>query len=102
MTGGHMHGVICLATRGRQVYNISIKNVIEALEGKRKAAVEIYSRTQYGTGYRDGDLHDISVDMVEANISDYAVLCSVKLVNIEIKNIIQNALDKECISIQRP
>ena len=97
MTGGHMHGVICLAIRGNQVYNISIKNVKETSEGSRKAAVEIYSRAQYGTGYREGDIHDITIDTVEANISKYAVLCSVKPVNFDIKNIVQNAPDKECI-----
>lgn len=73
-TGGFHHGVICLAARGLQVYNIRIEEIRETAPGHREAAVKLY--TGYADGYLDGDLHHIEIRGVHASISDYAVLCN--------------------------
>lgn len=84
-TGGFHHGIICLAAYGLKVYNITIRNVKEAGEGKREATVKIY--TGYGDGYNEDDISNIIVDGVETLISDYAVMCNAKVNNVTLKNI---------------
>jgi len=87
LTGGKMHGVICLAARGNQVYNVSIENVEEQHEGYRESTVKIY--TGYGDGYNQGDLHDISVRNVTARMSKYAVQTNAEIENVTLENITQ-------------
>ena len=86
-TGGSYHGVICLAAGGIQVYDISIRDVVEEAPGDREASVRIY--TGYGTGYRDNDLHDILVENVTSRISQYGVYCTVKTDRVKLVNIQQ-------------
>ncbi len=88
LTGGHHHGVICLSARGNQVYDIDITNVKEPAEGSRQASVKIY--TGYGDGYNAGDIHDIRIENVVSNISEYAVLVDCQVENLSIENITQN------------
>ena len=91
MTGGKCHGVICLAARGNQVYNISIDGVIEHNKGNREASVKIY--TGYWDGYKPGDIHDISVKNVQSKISEYAVQVTSDVKNVTLKNIRQERSD---------
>lgn len=70
-TGGRHHGVICLATSPR-VYNISIENIVEEAPSRREAVVKIY--TGYGSGYRQGNLHNIHVSKVVSRGARYAVM----------------------------
>lgn len=52
---------------------------------QREATVKIY--TGYGDGYRENDLHDITVTNVMSSISQSAVMCNAKVNNIILKNI---------------
>lgn len=70
-TGGSCHGVICLSTSPR-VYNISIDNVVEQALSNREAVVKIY--TGYGSGYKAGNISNISVSNVIANGARCAVM----------------------------
>ena len=84
-TGGRHHAVICLCSGGAQVSHVRIKDVKETAEGERECAVRIY--TGYGNGYRDGDLHDISVDDVECSVSALGVYCNTKVSNVKLGRI---------------
>ncbi|MBE5867072.1 MAG: hypothetical protein E7292_12930 [Lachnospiraceae bacterium] len=86
-TGGKMHGVICLAARGNQVYNVTIENIEEQHEGYRESTVKIY--TGYGDGYSAGDLHDITVRNVTGRMSKYAVQTNAEIANVNLENITQ-------------
>jgi len=87
-TGGRMHGIICLTSRGNQVYNVSIENVDEQHEGYRESTVKLY--TGYGDGvYNPGDLHDITVRNVTGRMSKYAVQTNAELKNVTVENITQ-------------
>ncbi len=70
-TGGQHHGVICLAT-SPSVYNIAIENVVEDAPSSREACVKVY--TGYGTGYRQGNLRNISVRNVVSRGASFAVM----------------------------
>ena len=43
--------------------------------------------TGYGEGYRENDLHDITVTNVVSSISGSAVMCNAKVNNVILKNI---------------
>lgn len=86
-TGGRMHGIICLAARGNQVYDVTIENVEEQHEGYRESTVKIY--TGYGDGYNAGDLHDITVRNVTGRMSKYAVQTNAEVANVTLENITQ-------------
>lgn len=86
-TGGKYHAVICLAAGGIQVYQISIRDIMEEAPGDREAVVRIY--TGYGTGYQDDDLHDISVENIVSRISQYGVYSTVKAERIRLSRIRQ-------------
>lgn len=90
-TGGHHHGVICLAAFGNQVRDINISDIRESGEGDREAAVKIY--TGYGNGYKSGDIRDIRIDNVVSNIAKYAVLIQCDAANVTTENIVQNKPD---------
>ena len=90
-TGGLCHGVICLAARGNQVYNVSIEDIHETCEGDRQSSVKIY--TGYGDGYNPGDIHDISIKNVTSNISQYAVQFAAEVKNVTVENVVQNNPD---------
>jgi hypothetical protein len=83
-TAGDMHGIIANCYGGLQVYNITIRNIRETGEGKRRATVEFYSGYGYAEGYRPGDMHDITVDGVTAEFATYAFKSS----HAELKNVI--------------
>ncbi|MBP3592390.1 MAG: hypothetical protein J6K14_07895 [Clostridia bacterium] len=87
-TGGYHHGVICLAANGNQVHDIEISDVRESAEGKRHATVMVY--TGYGSGYRAGDIHDISIRDVTAQTAEYAVLVKCAAENLTTEKITQN------------
>jgi hypothetical protein len=70
-TGGRHHGVICLAT-SPSVYNIAIENVVEEAVSSRESCVRIY--TGYGSGYRNGNLRNISVTNVVSRGARFAVM----------------------------
>lgn len=86
-TGGHHHGVICLAANGNKVYDIDIDNVIETDDGDREATVKIY--TGYGSGYQKGDIHDIRVKNVVSKKAKYAVMVACETENLSVENIEQ-------------
>lgn len=87
-TGGMMHGIICLAACGNQVYDIRIDNVPEEAEGGRVSTVKIY--TGYGDGYRKGDLHDITVSNVKSSMARYSVEIDAETENVSLYHIEQN------------
>jgi hypothetical protein len=99
-TGGHCHGVICLAANGLQVRRIRISGVDEAPDGEREAAVKLY--TGYGGGYRDGDLSDIEVCGVTARISRHAVLGNAAMKNVALKDIRQETPGGERVTLAYP
>jgi len=70
-TGGLCHGVICLATSPK-VYNIAIENVFEEEASSRESCVKIY--TGYGSGYRRGNLRNISVRNVVSRGASFSVM----------------------------
>jgi hypothetical protein len=86
-TGGHHHGVICLAANGNKVYDVDIENVIETDEGGREATVKIY--TGYGSGYNSGDIHDIRVKNVVSKKAKHAVMVACEAENLSFENITQ-------------
>lgn len=86
-TGGHHHGVICLAANGNKVYDIDIDSVIETDLGDREATVKIY--TGYGSGYQKGDIHDIRVSNVVSKKAKYAVMVACEAENLSFENIEQ-------------
>lgn len=88
MTGGHHHGVICLAANGNKVYDIDIENIIETDDGDREATVKIY--TGYGSGYHKGDIHDIRVKNVKSAKAKYAVMVACEPERLTLENIVQN------------
>jgi len=83
-TGGSDHGVICLSTSPR-VYNISIDNVVEQAPSTREAVVKIY--TGYGSGYKAGNLSNISVSNVTSNGAKYAVLVKAEVKDVVFSNV---------------
>jgi len=85
-TVGQHHGVICLAT-SPSVYNITIENVLEETASSREACVKIY--TGYGTGYRKGNLRNISVTNVVSRGARHAVLVEADVEDLRISNITQ-------------
>ncbi len=87
-TGGHHHGVICLAAFGNQVHDIDISDIRESGEGDREATVKIY--TGYGGGYKSGDIRDIRISNVVSNIAETAVLIRCDAANVTAENIEQN------------
>ena len=87
-TGGHHHGIICLAAFGNQVHDIEIENITETTAGNREATVKIY--TGYGDGYHKGDIHDIQVRNVVSNIAQNAIMIKCLVENITLENITQN------------
>ena len=90
LTGGNHHGVICLATSPR-VYNISIDHVIEEAPSTREACVKIY--TGYGSGYKQGNLSNISVSNIVAKNARYAVIVKADVKDISCTNIKQMKKD---------
>ena len=92
-TGGHHHGVICLAAHGNQVYNVSIEDFHETGEGERESTVKIY--TGYGDGYNKGDIHDISVKNIYSKIAKFAVQVVADVENVTIENINQENINGE-------
>ena len=88
-TGGLCHGMICLAAKGNQVYNIDISDFDEAPEGARTAAVSIY--TGYAPGYTAGDMHHIRVNNIHARQSRMAVELRADVRDIHISNIKNDA-----------
>ena len=86
-TGGHHHGVICLAANGNKVYDIDIDNVFETDNGDREATVKIY--TGYGSGYQKGDIHDVRVSNVVSKKAKYSVMVACEAENLSFENIEQ-------------
>ncbi|MBQ1979476.1 MAG: hypothetical protein II228_06420, partial [Alistipes sp.] len=86
-TGGHHHGVICLAANGNKVYDIDIDNVFETDNGDREATVKIY--TGYGSGYQKGDIHNVRVSNVVSKKSKYSVMVACEAENLSFGNIEQ-------------
>lgn len=85
-TGGHHHGVICLATSPK-VYNISIENIVEETASDREASVKIY--TGYGVGYEKGNLRNISVSNVVSCGARYAVMVKAAVSDVRITGVRQ-------------
>ncbi len=83
-TGGSCHGVICLATSPR-VYNISIDNIVEQVASNREAVVKIY--TGYGSGYKSGNISNISVSNIVSKGAKYAVLVDAEVKNVFLTNV---------------
>lgn len=87
-TGGLHHGVICLAARGNQVYNVTISDFEETAIGSRASTVKIY--TGYGDGYTAGDIHDIKVNNIHSKQARYAVELGADVRNVELNGIVQD------------
>lgn len=87
-TEGKHHSVICLTAGGRQVYNISLCNIIETGAGSRHSVVKIY--TGYGTGYVDNDLKRIRVNNVLSKGAKLAIE-----VNTKVKDVWFNKIKQE-------
>ena len=85
-TGGRCHGIICLSTSPR-VYNISIDNVVEESPSRREAVVQIY--TGYGSGYKKGNISNISVANVVSKGAKYAVIVNAGVKDVTFTNITQ-------------
>lgn len=85
-TGGRHHGVICLAT-APSVYNIVIENVLEEAVSSREACVKIY--TGYGSGYRNGNLRNISVTNVVSRGARFAVMVKAAVKDVQFSDIRQ-------------
>ena len=90
-TGGHHHGVICLAANGNKVYDIDINNVFETDNGDREATVKIY--TGYGSGYQKGDIHNVRVSNVVSKKAKYSVMVACETENLSFENIEQKNPD---------
>ncbi len=93
-TGGYMHGIICLAGWGNQVYNIHIRDIKESVEADRprESTVKLYAgnaENGYGREYKKGDIHDITIDSVEGAKSKYAVFVAAETENVTIRNVSQ-------------
>lgn len=69
-TTGKHHAVILLTTSPR-IYNIIIENIIEESPSIRESCVKIY--TGYGTGYKNGNLSNITVRNIVSRGAQYAV-----------------------------
>ncbi|HCE42940.1 MAG TPA: hypothetical protein DET40_05285 [Lentisphaeria bacterium] len=91
-TGGLCHGVICLAT-SPQVYNILIENVVEEASSGREACVKIY--TGYGSGYKKGNLRNISVSNVVSKGASYAVMVKAAVKDVHFSAVRQLKYDAE-------
>ena len=85
-TGGRHHGVICLAT-APSVYNVAIENVLEEAVSTREACVRIY--TGYGSGYRKGNLRNISVTNVVSRGARFAVMVKADVKDVQFSGIRQ-------------
>ena len=85
-TGGQHHGVICLAT-SPAVYNITIENVLEEAASSREACVRIY--TGYGSGYKMGNLRNISVRNVVSRGARFAVMVKADVKDVHFTDIRQ-------------
>jgi len=85
-TGGKHHAVICLAT-SPEVYNIAIEGVIEEAPSERESCVRIY--TGYGSGYRKGNLSNISVSNVVSSGARYAVIVKADVRDVRLTGIRQ-------------
>jgi len=70
------------------VHDIEISDIKESAEGKRKATVMVY--TGYGSGYRAGDIHDISIREVTAQTAECAVLVKCAAERLTAEGIRQN------------
>lgn len=86
-TGGHHHGVICLAAEGNRVYEVDIENVVETQESDREATVKIY--TGYGTGYTKGDIHDIRIRRVVSKKAKHALMIACEAESLSFEDIVQ-------------
>lgn len=86
-TTGKHHGVICLAT-SPQVYNITMENIVEKRPSTREACVKIY--TGYGTGYKKGNLRNISVHHVVSLGAKYAVMVKADVKDVSFEDINQH------------
>lgn len=85
-TTGKHHSVICLAT-SPSVYNIEISNIIESISSGRESCVKIY--TGYGTGYKKGNLRNISVKNVRSMGATYGLQISAEVENLKTRRIRQ-------------
>lgn len=99
-TGGDMHGIICLANGGVQIYNIHICDVVEGDKGSRESTIKLYAG--YGTGYQENDLHDITVENVIGKFARNTILCNTKMNGVRFKNICHRKADTEIFSISHP
>ncbi len=88
-TGGLCHGMICLAAKGNQVYNIDISDFDEAPEGARTATVSIY--TGYAPGYNSGDIHHISIKGIRARQAQMAVELRADVRDVHISDVVNEA-----------
>jgi polygalacturonase len=88
-SGGRCHGVICLAANGCQVYNIKIENIEEDAFGEekpwREATVKIY--TGYGSGFKKGDIRNITVTNVIGKYADHTFYSNIEVENVTLCNI---------------
>ena len=83
------HGVICLA-KSPKVYNITIENIVEEKcsgENVDDGCVKIY--TGYGSGYRKGNLRNISVRNVVTRGSSCAIKVKADVMNVMIDGVKQ-------------
>jgi predicted RNA-binding protein with TRAM domain len=102
VTAGDMHGVICNSFQGLQIYNVTIRNVREVGEGKRRAAVEFYTGYGYAEGYSPGDMHDITVEGISAKFSQFAYMCNTQVKNITLRDIKHTKPGAEVLSLAYP
>lgn len=89
-TTGKHHTVILLTTSPK-IYNITIENIIEETPSIREACVKIY--TGYGTGYKNGNLSNITVRNVVSLGAQYAVDVNAGVKDVLFKNIQQHNKD---------
>lgn len=87
-TSGKMHGVICLANGGSQVFDVLVTNLVEKTASERESLFKVYQG--YGTGYQDGDLHDIRANNLVSLGADYVFQCNCKVSDVWINKLVQN------------
>lgn len=100
LTGGEAHGVICLASGGRRVFDVSITDVIETLPSSRESVIKIY--TGYGGGYKDNDLHNIRINNVVSKGAGHAIKTVGKVDNVWFNKIRQEKISGGISDIDIP
>ena len=78
---GSYHTIICLST-SNQVYNISMNKISDGHSGSQKLeVVKLY--TGYGSGYVDGNIHNISINDIKSYNANIALDIDARVSNVK-------------------